>query len=146
MAVRSATARWEGTLKEGAGKLSLGSGAFEGQYSFSTRFEEGAGTNPEELLGAAHAGCFAMALNASLERAGHIPNYIHADAKVHMNRVDDALTINQIDLIVEGDVPGIDQATFQQFATDAKDTCIISRALNVREVTLQATLVAPLSS
>ncbi len=146
MAIRSATARWEGTLKEGAGKLSLGSGAFEGQYSFSTRFEEGTGTNPEELLGAAHAGCFAMALNAALERAGHTPNYVHADAKVHLNRVDDALTINQVDLIVEAEVPGVDDATFQQFATDAKNTCIISRALNIPEVTLQATLKQPLSA
>lgn len=140
MAVRSATARWEGTLKEGAGKVSLGSGAFEGQYSFSTRFEEGTGTNPEELLGAAHAGCYSMALNVALERAGHTPNYVHTEAKVHLNRVNDAMTVNQIDLIVEADVPGVDDATFQEFANDAKKNCIIARALNVPEITLQATL------
>ncbi len=140
MAVRSAIAKWEGTLKEGAGKVSLGSGAFEGQYSFSTRFEEGTGTNPEELLGAAHAGCYAMALNVALERAGHIPNFVHATAKVHLNKVNDAMTINKIDLIVSADVPGIDDATFQQFALDSKNNCIIARALNVPEITLQATL------
>jgi osmotically inducible protein OsmC len=140
MAVRSATARWEGTLKEGAGKVILGSGAFEGQYSFSTRFEEGTGTNPEELLGAAHAGCYSMALNVALERAGHTPNYVHTEAKVHLNRVNDAMTVNQIDLIVEADVPGVDDATFQEFANDAKKNCIIARALNVPEITLQATL------
>jgi len=140
MPVRNASARWEGTLKEGSGKVSLGSGAFEGQYNFSARFEEGTGTNPEELLGAAHAGCYSMALNASLERAGHTPNYVHTEAKVHLNRVDGAMTVNQVDLIVEAEVPGLDDATFQQFAADAKSACTISRALNVPEVTLQATL------
>ena len=141
MAIRSADARWEGTLKEGNGSLSLKSGAFEGQYSFSSRFEEGTGTNPEELLGAAHAGCYSMALNAALERNGTTPNFVHTIAKVHMGKnAADALAITKIDLIVEADVPGLSAEDFQTFAEDAKANCIISRAINVEEMTLSATL------
>ncbi|MEM9955153.1 MAG: OsmC family peroxiredoxin [Chloroflexota bacterium] len=141
MAIRSADARWEGTLKEGKGHLSLKSGAFEGQYSFSSRFEEGTGTNPEELLGAAHAGCYSMALNAALERNGTTPNYVHTIAKVHMGKNDaDQLAVTKIDLIVEADVPGLSAEDFQTFAEDAKANCIISRAINVEEMTLEATL------
>lgn len=141
MAIRSADARWEGTLKEGNGKLSLKSGAFEGQYSFSSRFEEGTGTNPEELLGAAHAGCYSMALNAALERNGTTPNFVHTIAKVHMGKnADDALAVTKIELIVEADVPELSAEDFQKFAEDAKDNCIISRAINVEEMTLSATL------
>ncbi|GAB5492305.1 MAG: OsmC family protein [Phototrophicaceae bacterium] len=141
MAIRSADARWEGTLKEGNGKLSLKSGAFEGQYSFSSRFEEGTGTNPEELLGAAHAGCYSMALNAALERNGTTPNFVHTIAKVHMGKnADDALAVTKIELIVEADVPDLSAEDFQKFAEDAKDNCIISRAINVEEMTLSATL------
>ncbi|MEO1646158.1 MAG: OsmC family protein [Chloroflexota bacterium] len=139
---RSAEARWEGTLKEGTGNLKLGSGAYEGQYSFSSRFEEGTGTNPEELLGAAHAGCYSMALNAALERAEHQPEYVHTTANVHMSRVDDALTITKIDLVVEAKIPGIDEETFMEFANDAKENCIISRVINVAEMTLDVTLVS----
>lgn len=139
MAVRLAEARWEGTLKEGKGNLKLGSGAYEGQYSFSSRFEEGSGTNPEELLGAAHAGCYSMQLNATLERSGHTPNYIHTRARVHLNRVNDQNTINEVELNVEGSVPGIDAATFQTFAEAAKNECIISRALNIPSVVLNVT-------
>lgn len=140
MAVRDASAKWEGTLQEGFGVIKLGSGAFEGKYSFSTRFEDGAGTNPEELLGAAHAGCYSMALNAALGRAGFTPNYVNTTAKVHLVKGDAGLAITRIDLITEAEIPGIDEATFMEHANTAKETCIISRALAAVEMTLSATL------
>src|SRR5262245_2008778 len=141
MAVRGASAEWNGSLKEGAGKMRLGSGAFEGAYSFVSRFENGAGTNPEELIGAAHAGCFSMALAAALDRAGHNPKSIRTTAKVHLGTSDGAPTITQIDLEVEGEVPGIDAATFQQQAEGARKGCPVSRALaGVPNITLKATL------
>lgn len=141
MAIRSADARWEGTLKEGKGNIAVKSGAFEGQYSFSSRFEEGTGTNPEELLGAAHAGCYTMALNVTLERNGTTPNFVQTIAKVHLGKnADDALAITKIELIVEAEVPDLSDEDFQTFAEDAKNNCIISRALNVGEVTVSATL------
>jgi len=141
MAARNADAIWEGSLQEGTGNITLGSGAFEGQYSFSSRFEEGTGTNPEELLAAAHAGCFSMALSAGLGRAGFNPVSVASTATVQMQRVDDALTITRIDLVTEAEVPDIDDSTFQEHAKTAKETCIISRALaSIPEITLQATL------
>lgn len=140
MAVRTAEARWEGTLKEGTGNLKLGSGAYEGKYSFSSRFEEGTGTNPEELLGAAHAGCFTMALNVSLERNGTLPDYVQTHAKVHLGKnASDQLAITKIELLVDAKVPGISAEEFQKFAEDAKTGCIISRALNVEEVAVSIT-------
>lgn len=141
MAIRSAHARWEGTLKGGNGNLKLGSGAYDGQYNFSSRFEEGTGTNPEELIGAAHAGCFTMALNAALERNGKLPNYVQTDAKVHLGKnANDQMAILKIDLVVNASVPGISAEEFQKFAEDAKTGCIISRALNVPEITLSVSL------
>ena len=140
MAVRKAEARWEGTLKEGNGNLKLGSGAYEGQYNFSSRFEEGVGTNPEELIGAAHAGCYSMALNAGLEKAGFTPTYVDTSAKVHIGKIDGATAITKIELTTEAVVPGLDDAKFQEMAEDTKDNCIISRALNVPEMTISATL------
>lgn len=140
MAVRKAEARWQGTLKEGNGHLKLGSGAYEGAYSFSSRFEDGGGTNPEELLGAAHAGCYSMALSASLEREGFPVNYVHTSARVHLNRIDDKMQINQIDLIVEADVPGIDEAKFMEMAEATKSGCIVSVALSAVPMTVEATL------
>ena len=141
MAVHGASAEWTGTLKEGAGKMRLGSGAFEGPYSFVSRFETGPGTNPEELIGAAHAGCFSMALAAALGRAGHTPKSIRTTAKVHLGTSEAGPTITRIDLEVEGEVPGIDAATFQQHAEGAKKGCVVSRALaGVPTVTLNATL------
>ncbi len=140
MAIRTAQARWEGTLKQGAGNLKLGSGAYDGQYNFSSRFEEGTGTNPEELIGAAHAGCYTMALNAALERNGTLPNYVQTNARVHLGKnANDQLAILKIELIVEASVPGISAEQFQKFAEDAKTGCIISRALNVEEMTLSVT-------
>jgi lipoyl-dependent peroxiredoxin len=141
MAVRGASAEWTGSLKEGAGKMRLDSGAFEGPFSFVSRFETGPGTNPEELIGAAHAGCFSMALAAALGRAGHNPKSIRTTAKVHLGTSDAGPTITRIDLDVAGEVPGIDAATFQQHADGAKKGCVVSRALaGVPTITVNATL------
>lgn len=142
MAVRHATAKWQGTLKEGSGHLVVQSGAFEGPYSFSTRFEDGAGTNPEELLGAAHAGCYSMALNAALERAGHTPNYVNTTAKVHLERTEKGMAITKIELAVEADVPGLSEADFQQHAEATKTGCIVSVALANVPMELSAKLVS----
>lgn len=142
MAVQAASAEWKGSLKEGAGTMRLGRGAFEGPYTFVSRFETGPGTNPEELIGAAHAGCFSMALAAALGRAGHTATAIRTNAKVHLGASEAGPTITQIDLDVEGQVPGIDQAAFQQFAEGAKSGCVVSRALaGIKTITLNAKLV-----
>jgi osmotically inducible protein OsmC len=141
MAVQSASAEWTGSLKEGAGQMRVGSGAVEGPYTFASRFETGKGTNPEELIGAAHAGCFSMALAAALGRAGHTPTSIRTNARVHLGTTDAGPTITRIDLEVEGVVPGIDAGQFQEFAEGAKKNCVVSRALaGVQNVTLNATL------
>src|ERR1051325_2240796 len=108
MPARTANARWEGGLKDGKGNMRLGGGAFEGQYSFSSRFEEGTGTNPEELIAAAHAGCFSMALSNILSQAGHTPTSVETTATVHLDRVEGGFGITRIDLSTRGDVPGID--------------------------------------
>lgn len=142
MAVRQSEAEWKGALKEGTGRMRLGSGAFEGAYSFVSRFESGTGTNPEELIGAAHAGCFSMALSAGLGRAGLTPTRIHTVATVHLGVTDAGPTITAIDLVVEGDVPGLDAAGFQEQAEGAKKNCVVSRALaGVPNITLKATLL-----
>ena len=140
MPARSANARWEGGLKDGKGNMRLGGGAFEGQYSFSSRFEEGAGTNPEELIAAAHAGCYSMALSAGLEKAGFSPNSVETEAKVHLSPADGGFSISRIDLVSSADVPGIDDGAFQQAARAAKEGCPVSKALAAVEITLNATL------
>jgi osmotically inducible protein OsmC len=141
MATRQANAEWKGSLKEGAGEMALGSGSYTGPYSFVSRFENGSGTNPEELIGAAHAGCFSMALAAALGRAGITPTSIRTTAKVHLGTSEAGPTITRIDLETEGEVPGIDQATFQQHAEGARKGCVVSRALGgVKDITLNATL------
>ncbi|GAB4547794.1 MAG: OsmC family protein [Anaerolineae bacterium] len=142
MAVRNAEAVWEGNLRQGKGSVKLGSGAFEGAYSFVSRFEEGAGTNPEELIGAAHAGCFSMALSADLERAGYTAKRIHTTARVHLETVDGKPTITKIHLDTEAEVPGIDEKSFLAQAEGAKKGCPVSRALAAVEVTLDARLIA----
>jgi len=109
---RRAEAEWEGNLKDGRGRLKLESGAFQGNYSFRDRFEDGKGTNPEELLGAAHAGCFTMALTAGLTAAGHPPGHIHTTATVRLERAGEGFAITKIDLATEGTVPGITPADF----------------------------------
>jgi osmotically inducible protein OsmC len=136
---RTADARWEGDLKGGKGSMRLGSGAFEGEYSFGTRFEGAPGTNPEELLGAAHAGCFSMALSLGLTQAGTPPKSIETRATVHLDKVGEAMSITGIDLVTKGDVPGLSAADFQRYAEDARKNCIVSRALSV-PMTVQATL------
>src|SRR5436190_13515043 len=114
MAKRTANAVWEGNLRQGKGRVKLGSGAFEGQYSFSSRFEEGPGTNPEELIAAAHAGCFSMALSADIEKAGYKPESVSTVAKVRLEPVNGAATINRIELVTTAKVAGIDNAAFQK--------------------------------
>jgi len=141
MAVRTAEAVWEGNLMEGKGSMKLGSGAYEGPYSFASRFEDGPGTNPEELIGAAHAGCFSMALSAGLARAGYAPKRIHTTARVHLNKVDQGFRITSIELNTEAEVPGIDEKTFLEHAEAAKAGCPVSQALAGTEITLQAKLV-----
>jgi osmotically inducible protein OsmC len=143
MPVRQATAVWKGGLKDGNGTVKLGSGAFEGQYSFGTRFEEGRGTNPEELLGAAHAGCFAMALSAGLGKAGFTPESIQAQAKVNLEKQGDGFAITRIDLVCEAKVPRIDEAAFRQHAEQAKANCLVSKALTGVKITLAARLLQP---
>lgn len=140
MAARKATAHWEGSIREGGGSVRLGSGAFEGPYSFSSRFEDGSGTNPEELIGAAHAGCFSMALSLVLGEGGHPPESIDTEATVHLVREGEGFTINRIDLVTRARVPGIDQAAFEQAAQGAKENCPVSKALAGPEITLEATL------
>ena len=141
MAVQSASAEWNGSLKEGAGTMAVGSGSVNGPYTFASRFETGKGTNPEELIGAAHAGCFSMALSAGLGRAGHNPTNIKTQAKVHLGATDAGPTITRIDLDVEGVVPGITADQFKEFAEGAKKNCVVSRALGgVQTITLNATL------
>jgi osmotically inducible protein OsmC len=142
MPTRKAEAEWEGNLAEGSGRLKVGSGAFEGPYSFKSRFEEGeSATNPEELLGAAHAGCFTMALTAQLSRAGIKPNRIHTEARVKLEKVGEAFTITQIELETEADVPGVDDASFQKYAQDAKQNCPLSKALAATQISMNAKLL-----
>ena len=140
MPVRKASAVWEGPIKEGNGTIKLGSGAYEGKYSFGSRFEESPGTNPEELIGAAHAGCFSMALSGGLSRAGTPPTRISTSAKVHIEKVGEGFSITKIELDTEAQVPGIDDAAFQEAAKKAKEGCPVSRALAGTEITLNAKL------
>jgi osmotically inducible protein OsmC len=141
MPTRTSSARWQGSLKDGAGTMALGSGAFEGPFSFRSRFEEGAGTNPEELIAAAHAGCFSMAFSNILSQAGHVPTSVDTRANVHLEKTDAGFGITRIDLVTQGDVPGIDEAEFQKLAEQAKANCPVSKALSAVEITLDATLV-----
>jgi osmotically inducible protein OsmC len=140
MPTRTSSALWEGNLRDGSGTMKLGSGAFEGSYSFVSRFESGAGTNPEELIAAAHAGCFSMALSNGLSQAGFTPTSIATSATVHLDRVADGFGITKIDLDTVGTVPGIDDATFQEVAAAAKAGCPVSKALAATEITLSARL------
>jgi osmotically inducible protein OsmC len=121
--------------------MRLGSGAFEGKYTFKSRFEEGPGTNPEELIGAAHAGCFSMAFSNMLAEAGHVPTRVSTTARVHLEPVEGKPTISRIELDTEGDVPGITKEKFLEIAEQAKAGCPVSRALGaVKSITVQARL------
>jgi osmotically inducible protein OsmC len=141
MPIRSASARWEGTLTEGSGTVRTGKGGYEGNYSFKSRFEEGEGTNPEELIGAAHAGCFSMAFSKALSDTGYPSRSIDTTAAVHLDKTDAGMTVTRIDLDTTADVPGIDDAEFQKAAEGAKANCPISRLLSPgAEITLTAKL------
>jgi osmotically inducible protein OsmC len=137
---RTSEAEWKGDLKGGQGSLKLGSGAFAGQYGFKSRFENGPGTNPEELIAAAHSACFSMALSHALASGGHVPTSVKTVAKVILEQDGPGFTITHIDLVTDAIVPGIDQATFQKTAEEAKKGCPISKALSATKINLQATL------
>ena len=142
MPVRSSNAAWEGGLKGGKGTVALGSGAYQGSYSFGSRFEDGSGTNPEELIAAAHAGCFSMALAAGLERAGHGPRKVATTARVHLDKQDAGFAITGIDLDTEAEVPGLSNEEFQQHARQAKEGCPVSKALAAVDIQLEARLLS----
>jgi osmotically inducible protein OsmC len=138
MPIRNSSAEWKGTLKEGSGTMKLGSGAWEGPYTFASRFESGPGTNPEELIGAAQAGCFSMFLAALLTEAGFPPVSVRTSAAVHLEA---GPTIARIELTTEAAVPGIDEQAFQKHAAAAKANCPVSKALAGPRITLSAKLV-----
>ena len=140
MPTRKAHARWEGSIKEGKGQVDFGNGAFKAAYSFASRFEDGRGTNPEELLGAAHAGCFAMALSLILGNAGFKPDYVDATAQVTISPHDGGFKITKSHLLCEARVPGIDAAAFAKHAEAAKAGCPVSQALGGTTITLEARL------
>jgi len=139
MAVRSSSAEWKGTLKQGAGTMKLGSGVWEGPFTFASRFESGTGTNPEELIGAAHAGCYSMFLSALLTDAGFTPARIQTTAMVHL---DEGPKISLIELSTEAVVPGLDDAAFRTHAEKAKMDCPVSKALAGSKITLKAKLLS----
>ena len=140
MAIRRSDAEWRGDLKTGAGTLKLGSGAFEGKYSFESRFEEWPCTNPEEWIAAAHEACFSMALSAALAGSGHPTTRIHTTATVNFGPVPGGFAISKIELETEGNVPGIDGATFGKISQSAKKECPVSKALAAVDISLVATL------
>ncbi|MGB5159702.1 MAG: OsmC family protein [Thermoanaerobaculia bacterium] len=142
MPVRKASAVWNGTLKEGNGTMKMQSGAYEGKYSFGSRFEENPGTNPEELIAAAHAGCFSMALSGGLTKAGFTPERVETSAKAHLEKVGEGFKITRIQLACQATIPGIDDATFQEIAAGAKAGCPVSQALAGVDISLDAQLVS----
>jgi osmotically inducible protein OsmC len=140
MPKRSAEAVWNGGLKDGNGTMKMQSGAYEGQYSFSSRFENGTGTNPEELIAAAHAGCYSMALSAALGGDGYDPNSVETKAEVKLEKKDDGFAITGITLHTVADIPDIDEDTFMEFANGAKENCPVSKALASVPISLDAKL------
>jgi lipoyl-dependent peroxiredoxin len=143
MPKRTANARWDGSLQEGNGTMRMASGAYEGPYSFQSRFQEGDGTNPEELIASAHAGCFSMALSGELGRAGHSAESVETTATVHLDKVDEGFGITRIELDTRARVPGVDPEEFQRIAEAAKQGCPVSRALAaVDTIEVKAELVS----
>ncbi len=142
MPTRKSEAVWNGNLKNGKGTVKLGSGMFEGPYSFASRFEQGQGTNPEELIAAAHAGCFSMALSMLLEQAGYKPEHIRTTANVNIEKMGEGFKITKSELDCEASVPGIDENKFQQQAEAAKRNCPVSQALAGVQITLKTRLAA----
>ncbi len=139
---KKASAIWSGDLKSGNGTVNLGSGAFEGSYTFASRFEDGKGTNPEELIAAAHAGCYSMALSNELHKAGHNSQSVSTKAIITLEPVDGAPTISTIKLVAEANVPELDAEEFQKIAEATKDACPVSRALKAVKIELDAKLVS----
>lgn len=142
MAIRTASAQWNGNLQDGNGTMKVGSGAYEGSYSFDSRFGEGKGSNPEELIGAAHAGCFSMALSAELSKIGFEPKSVATDAKVSLLKGSDGFEIKRIELTTRANVPDIDESKFLEVAEGAKNGCPVSKALKGVEIKLNASLVS----
>ena len=141
MPKRKAEAQWNGSLQEGSGKMSMASGAYEGPYSFQSRFQEGEGTNPEELLAAAHAGCFSMQLSGVLGAGGHDPESVETEAIVHVDKAGEGFEITRIELTTNARVPGIDEAAFQEAAETAKNICPVSVLFKGAEISVDASLV-----
>ena len=140
MPTRTATAEWKGSLRDGNGTMNMQSGSYEGPYSFQSRFKEGDGTNPEELIGAAHAGCFSMALSGELGGRGITPESVRTEARVEVSKVEGGFAISKIDLISRVKAPGVDESTFQEAAEAAKKGCPVSQALSAVDITLDASL------
>jgi osmotically inducible protein OsmC len=140
MPVRTAEAEWKGSLPDGDGTMRLGGGAFEGSYSWGSRFEDAPGTNPEELIGAAHAGCISMALSGVLGEAGHTPERISSLARVHLDKANGGFAIDKIELAVRGQVEGLSDEDFARYADEAKTNCPVSQALAGVEITVEAEL------
>lgn len=141
MPTRQSNAEWQGDLKSGHGTMALGGGAWQGQFSFRSRFENGTGTNPEELLAAAHAGCFSMAFSNLLAEAGHPPKSVKTTAELHLDMTPDGPAITRVDLHTEGDVPGLDEEGFLKYAEEARQGCPVSRLFTGAAITLDARLV-----
>jgi len=142
MVKRKANSEWKGKLKDGEGNMKLGSGAFEGRYSFLSRFKEGKGTNPEELIAAAHSGCFSMALSASLGEEGYDPKSVQTEAIVDLQKVDGDFEITKIKLKNRSKVLEIEKEVFQEIAQEAKKNCPVSKALASVDIELDAELVS----
>lgn len=140
MIQRTSQATWKGNLKQGSGTLRLQSGLYEGSYTFATRFESAKGTNPEELISAAHAACYSMALSHMLSEGGHVPDYVRTEAKVTLDRVEAGFRITGIELNTVAKVPGIDEKGFMDLAQKAKTGCPVSQALAATPITLNARL------
>ena len=141
MPQRSSDASWSGNLKDGSGEMSLGSGAYSGAFSFASRFEDGDGTNPEELIAAAHAGCFSMAFSNALDEAGYDPENVSTTATVNLDLEGDGPEIDRIDLDAEASVPGINEDEFLEIANDAKENCPVSKVLAGATINLDIDLV-----
>jgi len=141
MPIRKSNAEWQGNLREGKGRMSLGSGSFVGAYSFGSRFQDSQGTNPEELIGAAHAGCFSMALSNELDKKGYTPKSVNTEASVELEKTEAGFTITTITLDTRAGVQGLENVTFQKIAEEAKTGCPVSRALAGVKIKLQAKLI-----
>ena len=142
MPTRTATAEWKGSLRDGSGSMKMESGSYEGPFSFQSRFKEGDGTNPEELIGSAHAGCYSMQLSGELGGRGVTPESVQTEARVEVSKVEGGFAISKIDLVTKVRAPGLDESTFQEAAEAAKVNCPVSQALKAVDITLDASLQA----